>query len=59
LIKESHSDPSLLIAMGITAGIGVDIRGISSSVHIYQKLSEELSDDIEQVTQSLEALQDK
>jgi hypothetical protein len=45
--------------MGITAGIGVDIKGNSSSVRIYQIPSEEISDDIEQVIQSLETLQDK
>jgi uncharacterized phage infection (PIP) family protein YhgE len=45
--------------MGITTGIGTGIGGIASSVHTYQKLSKEFSDDIDQVTQSLEALQDQ
>jgi hypothetical protein len=39
----------LLVAMGITAGIGA---GIASSLHTYQKLSNEFSGDLEQVTQS-------
>jgi hypothetical protein len=47
----------LLIAMGITAGIGAGIRGITSSVCIYQKLSQEFSDDIDWVMPSLVALQ--
>jgi hypothetical protein len=42
--------------MGITTGIGAGIGGIALSVHTYQKLSKKLSDDIEQVTQSLQAL---
>jgi hypothetical protein len=45
--------------MGITTGIGAGIRGIILTVLTYKKLSKELSDDIEQVTQSLEALQDQ
>jgi uncharacterized phage infection (PIP) family protein YhgE len=45
--------------MGITTGIGAGIGVIASSVHTYQKLSKEFSDDIEQVTQSLEALQEQ
>jgi hypothetical protein len=49
----------LLVVMGITAGIGAGIGGIASSIHTHQKLSKEVSDDIEQVTQSLEALQDQ
>jgi hypothetical protein len=46
----------LLVAMGITTGIGAGTGGIASSVHTYQILSKELSDNIEQVTQPLEAL---
>jgi uncharacterized membrane protein len=49
----------ILVAMGITAGIDAGIGGITSSVHTYQKLSKEFSDDIKQVTQCLEALQAK
>jgi hypothetical protein len=49
----------LLIVMGIMAGIGTGIGGISSSVYTCQKLSTEFTNDIEQVTQSLEALQDE
>jgi hypothetical protein len=49
----------LLIAMEIMAVIGTGIGGISSSVHTYQKLSREFSNDIEQVSQSLEALQEQ
>jgi hypothetical protein len=45
--------------MGITTGIGTGIRGISLPVHNYQKLSTEFNNDIEQVTQSIEALQDQ
>jgi hypothetical protein len=41
------------------AGIGIGIGGISSSVYIYQKLLMEFNNDIEQVTQSIEALQDQ
>jgi hypothetical protein len=48
----------LLIAMGITAGTGTSIGGISS-VYTYQKVSREFTNDIEQVTLSLEALQDE
>jgi hypothetical protein len=49
----------LLIAMGITAGIGTGIGGISSAIYTYQKLSTDFNNDIEQVTQSIEALQDQ
>jgi hypothetical protein len=45
--------------MGITTRIGSSTEGISSSVHIYQKLSKEFSDDIQWITQSLVALQDQ
>jgi hypothetical protein len=45
--------------MGITAGIGTGIGGISLSVYTYQKLSREFTNDIEWVTQSLEAFQDQ
>jgi hypothetical protein len=49
----------VLIAMGITDGISTGIGGISSSIYTYQKLSTEFNNDIEQVTQSIEALQDQ
>jgi hypothetical protein len=49
----------LLVAVRITTGIGAGIGVVTSSVHTYQKLSKELSDDIEQITQPLEALQDQ
>jgi hypothetical protein len=49
----------LLIAIGITVGIGISIGGTSLSVYTYQKLSTECNNDIEQVSQSLEALQDQ
>jgi hypothetical protein len=39
--------------MRITARIGAGIGGITSSVHTYQKLSKELSDDIKQVLTDL------
>jgi hypothetical protein len=45
--------------MGLTAGIGTGIGGISSSIYTYQKLSAEFNNNIEQVTQSIEALQDQ
>jgi hypothetical protein len=45
--------------MGITAGIGTGIGGISSAIYTYQKLSTDFNNDIEQVTQSIEALQDQ
>jgi hypothetical protein len=45
--------------MGITVRIGTGIRGISLSIYTYQKLSREFTNDIEWVTQSLEALQDE
>jgi hypothetical protein len=45
--------------MRITTGIGAGIGVVTSSVHTYQKLSKELSDDIEQITQPLEDLQDQ
>jgi methyl-accepting chemotaxis protein len=45
--------------MGIMAEIGTGIGGISSSVDTYQKLSRQLNNDIEQITQSTEALQDQ
>jgi hypothetical protein len=44
--------------MGITAGIGTGIGGISSLVYTYQKLSTEFND-TEWVSQSIEALQDQ
>jgi hypothetical protein len=44
--------------MGITAGIGTRIGNLSLSVYIYQKFSTEFNNDIEWVTQSIEALQD-
>jgi hypothetical protein len=49
----------LLIVMRITAGIGTGIGGISSSIYTYQKLPAKFNNDIEQVTQSTEALQDQ
>jgi methyl-accepting chemotaxis protein len=45
--------------MGLMAEIGTGIGGISSSVDTYQKLSRQLNNDIEQITQSTEALQDQ
>jgi hypothetical protein len=45
--------------LGITAGIGTGIGGISSSIYTYQKLSAKFNNDIEQVTQPIEALQDQ
>jgi hypothetical protein len=45
--------------MGITAGVGTGIRGTSLSIYTYQKLSAEFHDIMEQVTQSIEALQDQ
>jgi hypothetical protein len=47
------------MAMGIMAGTGTGIGDISLSVYTYQKLSTEFNYDIEQVSQSMEALQDK
>jgi alanine dehydrogenase len=47
------------MAMGITAGMGTGVGDISLSVYTYQKLSTEFNYDIEQVSQSMEALQDK
>jgi hypothetical protein len=49
----------LLVAIGITAGIGVGIRGISSSIYTYQKLLTEFNNDLERVSQSIVALQDE
>jgi hypothetical protein len=49
----------LLITMGITAGKGTGIAGVSSSIYTYHKLSTEFNNDIEQVTQSIEALHDQ
>jgi hypothetical protein len=40
----------LLIAMGITAGIGTVIGGISLLVYTYQKLSTDFNTDIEWVS---------
>jgi hypothetical protein len=47
LIKESYPNHPPLIVMGITAGIGAGIEGISSSVYTYEKLSTEFNNDIE------------
>jgi hypothetical protein len=58
-IKESYPNCPPRTALGITAGIGTGIGGISSSVCIYQKLSTEFTNDKEQVSQSTEALPDQ
>jgi hypothetical protein len=45
--------------MGIVAGISTGNRGISSSIYTYQRLSTEFNNDLEQVSQSIVALQDE
>jgi hypothetical protein len=47
----------LLVAMGITAGIGTSIWGISTSIYNYQKFLTEFNNDLKQVSQSIVALQ--
>ena len=49
----------LLIGLGITAGIGMGIGGIASSITFYHTLSKDFTDDIERVAKSLVALQDQ
>lgn len=49
----------LIIGLGITTGVGTDVGGIASSASYYQKLSKDLSGDIEQVVKSLVTLQDQ
>jgi hypothetical protein len=45
--------------MRLTAGIGTGIGGISSLIYTYQRLSTEFINDLEQVSESIVALQDK
>jgi hypothetical protein len=45
--------------MGIMAGIRTGTGGISLPICTYQQLSTEFNNDIEQVTQSIEALQNQ
>ena len=47
----------LLVGLGITAGIGMGIGGITSSITFYHTLSKDFTDDIERVAKSLVALQ--
>lgn len=49
----------LLIALGITAGMGTGIGGIVSSTTYCHKLSKDLTDDVEWVIKSLVVLQDQ
>jgi hypothetical protein len=48
-----------LIGLGITAGIGIGTRGIASSATHYNQLSAELTNDIEQVAESIMTMQDQ
>ena len=50
---------SLLVGLGIMAGIGMGIGGIASSITFYHTLSKDFTDDIERVAKSLVALQDQ
>jgi hypothetical protein len=49
----------LLVGLGIIAGIGTGIGGIASSPSYYNQLSEDLTNDIEQVARSTVAMQDQ
>jgi hypothetical protein len=49
----------LLLGLGITAGIGTGIGGIASLASYYNQLSVDLTNDIEQVTRSIVAMQDQ
>jgi hypothetical protein len=50
---------SLLIRLGITAGIGTGIGGTASSASYYNQLSVDLTNDLEQVARSIVAIQDQ
>jgi len=49
----------LLVGLGITAGIGMGIRGFASSTTFYCTLTKDFTDGIERVAKSLVALQDQ
>ena len=49
----------LLIGTGIEAALGTGFGGISTSVHFYYKLSQELNEDMEQVWNLLFQSKDK
>ena len=49
----------LLAGLGITAGVGMAIRGIASSTTFYHTLFKHFTDDIERVAKSLVALQEQ
>jgi predicted histidine transporter YuiF (NhaC family) len=49
----------LLIVLGITAGIGTGIGGIALSASYYNQLSEDLTNDREQVARSIVTMQDQ
>jgi hypothetical protein len=49
----------LLIGLGIMAGIGTGIGGTAFSATYYNQLSVDLTDDIEQVTRFIVAMQDQ
>ena len=46
-----------LIGTGIAAALGTGIGGISTSAHLYYKLSQELNEDMEQVEESFISVQ--
>ena len=50
---------SLLVSLGITAGIGMGIGRIASSTTFYHTLSRDFTDNIERVAKSLVAFQDQ
>ena len=57
MVKKSHPVYTLLVGLGIKAGIGMGIGGIASSTTFYHMLSKDFTDDIERVAKSLVALQ--
>ena len=50
---------SLLVGLGIMAGIGMGTGGVASSTTFYHTLSKDFTDDIERVAKSLVALQEQ
>ena len=58
-IKQAiHFNP-LLVGIGIAAGIGTGIAGLTTSIQNYQTLSKDLSDSLQEIAQGLITIQNK
>lgn len=49
----------LLVSLGIVTGPGTGIEGLATSLSYYQSLSKDLAESLEEISQSIVALQDQ